>query len=153
MIRRDSTLCPDNVFCPKKGQNLGKWPKSHFSRISGFCPWAKGVPWDGQKRPFLGGKGGGAGGGVLGLRRHIYTLSRGEMRGRGGEGWGVKKGLREISGREGGGLAGGRVGPRGDPQIHQNPKRSGVSNFDENETGGGFWAFYQKWTKITKWGK
>ena len=92
MIRRDSTLCPDNVFCPKKGQNLGKWPKSHFSRISGFCPWAKGVPWDGQKRPFLGGKGGGAGGGVLGLRRHIYTLSRGEMRKmRGGEGWGGQK--------------------------------------------------------------
>ena len=45
------------------------------------------------------------------------------------------------------------MGPRGDPQIHQNPKRSGVSNFDENETGGGFWAFYQKWTKITKWVK
>ena len=125
----------------KKGKIWENGQKAIFLEFRVFAPWAKGVPWDGQKRPFLGGKGGGAGGGVLGLRRHIYTLSRGKWGGRGGEGWGVKKGLREISGREGGGLAGGRVGPRGDPQIRQNPKRSGVTNFDENESGGVFGHF------------
>ena len=54
---------------------------------------------------------------------------------------GSKKDLEKFRGGRGEGWLGGRVGPRGDPQIHQNPKRSGVSNFDENETGGGFWAF------------
>ena len=76
----------------KKGKIWENGQKAIFLEFRVFAPWAKGVPWDGQKRPFLGGKGGGAGGGVLGLRRHIYTLSRGEMRKmRGGEGWGGQK--------------------------------------------------------------
>ena len=105
----------------KKGKIWENGQKAIFLEFRVFAPWAKGVPWDGQKRPFLGGKGGGAGGGVLGLRRHIYTLSRGEMRKmRGGEGWGVKKGLREISGREGGGLAG---WPGGSPRGPPNPPK------------------------------
>ena len=132
MIRRASTLCPDNLVLPwKKGKIWENGQKAIFLEFRVFAPWAKGVPWDGQKRPFLGGKGGGAGGGVLGLRRHIYTLSRGKW-GKWGEGrgGGSKKDLEKFRGGRGGGLAGGRVGPRGDPQIHQNPKRSGVSNFD-----------------------
>ena len=64
----------------KKGKIWENGQKAIFLEFRVFAPWAKGVPWDGQKRPFLGGKGGGAGGGVLGLRRHIYTLSRGKMR-------------------------------------------------------------------------
>ena len=131
MIRRASTLCPDNLVLPwKKGKIWENGQKAIFLEFRVFAPWAKGVPWDGQKRPFLGGKGGGAGGGVLGLRRHIYTLSRGKWGGEGGgRGGGSKKDLEKFRGGRGGGLAGGRVGPRGDPQIHQNPKRSKMKFF------------------------
>ena len=92
----------------------------------------------------------------MGLRRHIYTLSRGKMHGGGeGGGWGgSKKDLEKFRGGRGGGLAGwpgGRVGPRGDPQIRQNPKRSGVTNFDENESGGVFGHFSENGQKSQKW--
>ena len=43
------------------------------------------------------------------------------------------------------------MGPRGDPQIHQNPKRSGVTNFDENESGGVFGHFSENGQKSQKW--
>ena len=74
-----------------------------------------------------------------------------KMRGGGGVG-GSKKDLEKFRGREGGGLAGGRVGPRGDPQIRQTPKRSGVTNFDENESGGVFGHLSKNGQKSQKMG-
>ena len=133
----------------KKGKIWENGQKAIFLEFRVFAPWAKGVPWDGQKRPFLGGKGGGAGGGVLGLRRHIYTLSRGEMRKmRGGEGWGVKKGLREISRREGGrgGWVAGWV-PEGTPKSTKTLKGVGCRILTKMRLGEVFGHFIKNGQK------